>query len=126
MRPGGASPETARNRAARAELCLVELRDADGRRVPRDVTVEEARRLIADGAAVREGRGKRAFLRLRAVLPPDSNRPLHGQAATRPSNPAATYHHNYAACMRWRSLPVPVRSETEREARRRKQELQPS
>jgi hypothetical protein len=109
-----------RNRAARAEPCLVELRDAEGRRLPRDVSPEEARKLIADGAAVRVGHGKRMFLRLRAVLPPDSNRPLHGQAATRPASPAATYHHNYGACMRWGSLPVPVRRETEREVRGRK------
>lgn len=126
MRPGGASPEMARNRAARAELCLVELRDADGSRLPRDVTAEQARRLIADGAAVRVGHGKRMFLRLRAVLPPDSSRPLHGQAAIRPSNPAAVYHHNYRACMCWSSLPLPVRPETEREARDRKQELRSS
>lgn len=109
----------ARNRTARAELCLVELRDADGRRLPRDVSPEESRKLIADGAAVRVGHGKRMFLRLKAVLPPDSNHPLKGQAPTRPSNPAATYQHNYAACVRWCSLPVPVKAETERESRER-------
>lgn len=94
-----ALPGTA-NRAAKPEVCLTVVRDADGRFL-RLADQAQTDRLIEGRAAAWHGYGSERHLRLRVALPPNSLRTLSGKASTRESNPSALYHHNARACEQW-------------------------
>ena len=94
-----ALPDLAK-RAAEAEPCSVEIRDADGWLL-RTANREQAERLLAAGGAHWSGYGNRQDLRLTIALAPNSLRTMLGTSGNaNGGNPATVYHHN-PACRFW-------------------------
>jgi len=90
------------HRAAKAKLCLIDVRDLDGRRI-RSATLAQAEQLVSTGVAIPIiGENGWKEVRLSFTLPPNSNRPLVGRTAASKANPKSTYHHNQRGCETWR------------------------
>jgi hypothetical protein len=88
------------HREVRAELWLL---DMDGRGL-RPVTMDQASRLVAEGAAYpRIGQnGVWREVRLKVALPPHSRRTFIEHPSAASGNHGAHYEHNHRACNLWK------------------------